>query len=133
MKKERAPAQIVSCPHCSWKGSARGLYTHCRMGHPNKALPETKGTRVWATIHPQGEKPVKSTTKPIKSKKRSRLEYEDRVLRLIEIYIKGQMGYMEQNPTNEKVYQLAGIPLDSELNKALGEKILKELGKIREK
>lgn len=103
------------------------------MGHPNKALPETKGTRVWATIHPQGEKPVKSTTKPIKSKKRSRLEYEDRVLRLIEIYIKGQMGYMEQNPTNEKVYQLAGIPLDSELNKALGEKILRELGKIREK
>jgi hypothetical protein len=43
------------------------------------------------------------------------------------------MGYMETHPTNQKVYQLAGIPMDSELNKALGEKILKELGEIRGK
>lgn len=30
----RKPAPIVKCPHCNWKGSARGLFTHVRMAHP---------------------------------------------------------------------------------------------------
>ena len=107
MKKERAPAQIVSCPHCSWKGSARGLYTHCRMGHPNKALPETKGTRVWATIHPQAESPVKAK----KMAKGGKLSYEqrlDKLLNLIELYVLS--GYPQTQTQREAVYHLAGIP-----------------------
>jgi hypothetical protein len=34
--KDSAPAQIVKCPHCSWKGSARGLFGHVRLTHPGK-------------------------------------------------------------------------------------------------
>jgi hypothetical protein len=34
--KDAAPAQIVKCPHCSWKGSARGLFGHVRLTHPGK-------------------------------------------------------------------------------------------------
>jgi hypothetical protein len=30
----RKPAPIVKCEHCSWKGSARGLFTHVRLSHP---------------------------------------------------------------------------------------------------
>jgi len=28
------PAQIVKCPHCDWKGSARGLFGHVKLSHP---------------------------------------------------------------------------------------------------
>jgi hypothetical protein len=28
------PAQIVKCPHCTWKGSARGLFGHVKLSHP---------------------------------------------------------------------------------------------------
>jgi hypothetical protein len=28
------PAQIVRCPHCNWKGSARGLFGHVKLSHP---------------------------------------------------------------------------------------------------
>ena len=31
----RKPAPIVKCQHCKWVGSARGLFTHVRMAHPN--------------------------------------------------------------------------------------------------
>jgi hypothetical protein len=34
--KDSAPAQIVKCPHCAWKGSARGLFGHVRLTHPGK-------------------------------------------------------------------------------------------------
>lgn len=30
------PAQIVKCPHCDWKGSARGLFGHVKLSHPGK-------------------------------------------------------------------------------------------------
>lgn len=33
--KNRKPAQIVKCPTCNWTGSARGLFTHHRLAHPN--------------------------------------------------------------------------------------------------
>jgi len=29
----RRPAEIVKCPYCTWKGSARGLHSHCRLLH----------------------------------------------------------------------------------------------------
>jgi len=58
----RVPAKIVSCPHCSWKGSARGLFTHCRMAHPHLPMPETKSIRVMESVHPQ------NTRKSIKIK-----------------------------------------------------------------
>ena len=29
----RQPAEIVKCPYCTWKGSARGLHSHCRLLH----------------------------------------------------------------------------------------------------
>ena len=133
MKKERAPAQIVSCPHCSWKGSARGLYTHCRMGHPNKALPETKGTRVMYTVHPQAEKPVKAK-KLTKGGKLSYDERLDRVLRLVELYILGQPQTQTQR---EAVYHLAGIPeikWDNEGTiKVTKEQLLKTMKDFRDK
>jgi hypothetical protein len=113
MKKERAPAQIVSCPHCDWKGSARGLYTHCRMGHPNKSLPETKGTRVMYTIHPQAEKGKEVPKKRLKSKKERMWEYEERFLKLVEMYLYSQMPKEEREVTRPIVTQLAGIPEDS--------------------
>jgi hypothetical protein len=31
-----APATQVKCPHCDWKGSARGLFGHVRFVHPGK-------------------------------------------------------------------------------------------------
>lgn len=38
----RKPAAIVKCQHCKWNGSARGLFTHVRMAHPNiSAKPPT--------------------------------------------------------------------------------------------
>lgn len=52
--KERAPAQIVACPHCEWKGSARGLFAHARLAHPTLPTPQTKGTRIWGTISHHG-------------------------------------------------------------------------------
>lgn len=52
----RVPAKVVSCPHCSWKGSARGLFTHCRMAHPHLPMPETRSIRVQESIHPQNKK-----------------------------------------------------------------------------
>lgn len=106
MKKERAPAQIVSCPHCDWKGSARGLYTHCRMGHPNKSLPETKGTRVMYTVHPQADKPVKRK-KLTNGGKLSYDERLDKLINLVEMYI---LGNPQTQTQREAVYHLAGIP-----------------------
>jgi len=29
----RRPAETVKCPYCDWKGSARGLHSHCRLLH----------------------------------------------------------------------------------------------------
>lgn len=60
----RKPAQIVKCPHCSWTGSARGLFTHSRLSHPSLPTPKTKGKPVYATANPNA---VGSITKPIKS------------------------------------------------------------------
>jgi hypothetical protein len=31
---ERKAAPIVKCKYCDWKGSARGLFAHVRLGHP---------------------------------------------------------------------------------------------------
>lgn len=36
MPTKRKPAQIVQCPYCTHKGSARGLFTHVRLAHPSK-------------------------------------------------------------------------------------------------
>lgn len=110
MKKERAPAQIVSCPHCDWKGSARGLYTHCRMGHPDKPTPNTRGNRV--TIHPQAEKPPISLKKGNKRKSRWTDHHEERYQRLLKII---EVWVLSQYPPEYKpVTQLAGIPKDIE-------------------
>lgn len=38
MKQERKPAQIVKCPNCEWKGSARGLFSHARLMHNKKIV-----------------------------------------------------------------------------------------------
>ena len=32
--KDAKPAEIVKCPYCEHKGSARGLYSHIRLAHP---------------------------------------------------------------------------------------------------
>ena len=32
--EERKPAVTVKCKYCDWTGSARGLFTHVRLGHP---------------------------------------------------------------------------------------------------
>lgn len=50
-KAARKPAQVVTCPHCSWEGSARGLFSHSRLAHPTLPPPKTRGTRVWGTIN----------------------------------------------------------------------------------
>lgn len=34
VKTDRKPAPVVKCKHCDWRGSARGLFTHVRLGHP---------------------------------------------------------------------------------------------------
>ena len=60
----RKPAQIVKCPHCSWTGSARGLFTHSRLAHPSLPTPKTKGRPVYATSNPNA---IGSVTKPLKS------------------------------------------------------------------
>jgi hypothetical protein len=109
--KDRLPAQVVSCPHCDWKGSARGLYTHCRMGHPNKSLPETKGKRVWQTIHPQAEKPVNKPKKSL-SKQARMIKEELRLLDLLELYIKNLMmaNVVSANEGYPVLRQLGCIP-----------------------
>jgi len=105
MKKERAPAQIVSCPHCSWKGSARGLFTHCRMAHPNYPTPETKGKRIWATVHPQSVNPVIGQKKRKKGNSRWTDNDENRYQRLLRIM---ELYFITKTPG--PVTQLAGIP-----------------------
>jgi hypothetical protein len=37
------------------------------MGHPKLPMPETRGTRVFTTIHPQTEKPIKRKRERTKS------------------------------------------------------------------
>ena len=45
MKQERKPAQIVKCPDCEWKGSARGLFSHARLLH-NKRINDAREVAV---------------------------------------------------------------------------------------
>ena len=45
MKQERKPAQIVKCPDCEWKGSARGLFSHARLMH-NKRIVDAREVAV---------------------------------------------------------------------------------------
>lgn len=55
----RKPAPIVQCPHCNWKGSARGLFTHVRLGHPNKGYAKPPVSKQ-VSVHPyacDGNKP----------------------------------------------------------------------------
>jgi hypothetical protein len=98
------------------------------MGHPNKALPDTKGTRVMYTVHPQAEKPVKEK-KLTKGGKLSYDERLDRVLRLVEIYVLSQSQ-------GKAVYQLAGIPdldIDGSGNiRVTKDTLLKEMKKFRD-
>ena len=42
------PAQIVKCPYCDPTGSARGLFTHTRLAHPNSPLIETKAANPYS-------------------------------------------------------------------------------------
>ena len=46
------PAQKVQCPHCAWQGSARGLFTHVRLAHPevDTSSVKTRGKRITKSI-----------------------------------------------------------------------------------
>lgn len=46
------PAPKVQCPHCAWQGSARGLFTHVRLAHPevDTSSVKTKGKRIRKSI-----------------------------------------------------------------------------------
>lgn len=48
LDKPRKSATIVKCPHCSWTGSARGLFTHVRLGHPGITAKPKTSTRIVA-------------------------------------------------------------------------------------
>lgn len=53
MQKNRKPAPIVKCPYCTHKGSARGLFAHIRLAHPNEGYvkpPVSK--KVTVSVHP---------------------------------------------------------------------------------
>jgi len=41
----RQPAKIVKCPYCTWKGSARGLHSHCRLLH-GKTITDAKEIKI---------------------------------------------------------------------------------------
>jgi len=64
--KTRKPTAIVKCPHCSHTGSARGLFTHVRLAHPNiDAKPKT-ATKI--TIHPYDIHGTRHVIKGIETK-----------------------------------------------------------------
>ena len=44
-RSTRRPAEIVKCPYCTWKGSARGLHSHCRLLH-GKNIKDAKEIKV---------------------------------------------------------------------------------------
>jgi len=65
----RKPTAIVKCPHCSHTGSARGLFTHVRLAHPNIDTKPKTATKI--TIHPydiKGMGHVKDTIHRIEKK-----------------------------------------------------------------
>lgn len=71
----RKSAPIVKCPHCSHTGSARGLFTHVRLAHPNVAAKPKKATKI--TVHPydiKGMGHVKETIHRIETKKKPVLD-----------------------------------------------------------
>lgn len=78
----RKPAPIVSCQHCKWKGSARGLFTHVRLSHPGiTSKPPTAVLK-----HPLDVNNSTIGTLPIRKKKRSKGSNND------EISILGTLG-----------------------------------------
>jgi hypothetical protein len=64
------PAQKVQCPHCAWQGSARGLFTHVRLGHPDKdtSSVRTKGKTFKRSITIDNPHAIGSVTKAIQGK-----------------------------------------------------------------
>lgn len=50
-KSTRKPAPVVKCPYCDWKGSARGIFTHVRLGHPNEGYVKPPVSKK-VSIHP---------------------------------------------------------------------------------
>mgnify|MGYP006269821515 FL=1 len=55
----RRPAEIVKCPHCNWKGSARGLHSHCRLLH-GKNIKDAREIKVNPYSINKGKKTKKS-------------------------------------------------------------------------
>jgi hypothetical protein len=81
------------------------------MGHPNKALPETRGTRIQYTVHPQADK---GAIKPKKANRRrwtdSDERYYQRLISIVELWLLSQLPPNEQPYSKRMVTQLAGIP-----------------------
>jgi len=67
-----APATQVKCPHCSWKGSARGLFGHVRFVHPGKENSVKTNLRANRNPYSVDPKPslsgINGTNKGLKSK-----------------------------------------------------------------
>jgi hypothetical protein len=65
------------------------------MGHPSLPTPETRGRRVWATIHPSADKPTKSR------KKREKGIQEVLIEVVTEAILKGIAQWTNQNRSIE--------------------------------
>ena len=77
---ERKPAETVKCPHCSWNGSARGLFGHIRLTHPGK-----EKNAITKAINPNSV--IKSRIGHIPSKSKKSETIEDIGLQILFISI----------------------------------------------
>ena len=111
--KSRKPTAIVKCPYCSHTGSARGLFTHVRLAHPNiNAKPKT-ATKI--TAHPydiKGLGHVKETINRIETKKKPvKTDWQqDFLIMCISEVVKHISMHYQLNPINtfERGYKPLG-------------------------
>jgi hypothetical protein len=90
------PAQIVKCPHCDWKGSARGLFGHVKLSHPGNEgaiKHSTKRVNPYAVSLKPSKTIGKASNKPLEQVSMQNLGIAllvGTILKLIEQYYKTQ-------------------------------------------
>ena len=90
------PAQIVKCPHCDWKGSARGLFGHVKLSHPGNEgaiRHSTKRVNPYAISKNTSKTIGKASNKPVQPISMENIGIAllvGTILKLIEQYYKSQ-------------------------------------------
>jgi hypothetical protein len=119
------PAQIVKCPHCDWKGSARGLFGHVRLLHPGREAAirnSTKRVNPYAVLKNSSKtigKASNGPTRPLNMEDIGLTIIVGVFLKLIDDYMKADRLKREQllkkfqseayKPTTQGVFNKASI------------------------